>query len=214
MKTYCILSLFWLGVVCTPLAQQNDNCANAIALNLDNACKAAVYTNNGATAEAETVAQDPSCGLYQGGDVWFTAIMPASGVLRIETDNLGSATAHSITVYSGDCRNFNEVFCFRQDHEKTFFDPSLAGQTLYIRVFSLNGIPGSSFELCVWEPELPVNDNCVGAIELEAGESCFIDEYTNALLPQNLLESFKIHLVAPIWVVMCGSKPWFPPPEI
>ncbi|MGI9541843.1 MAG: hypothetical protein ACR2MX_01215, partial [Cyclobacteriaceae bacterium] len=70
MKASPIFLMLLILMVKSALAQENDNCADAIILTVDNACKASIYTNIGASAEAETIAQDPSCGLYQGGDVW------------------------------------------------------------------------------------------------------------------------------------------------
>lgn len=178
-KLVCLL------VACTAYfghlkAQQNDNCANAIALAVGASCDFATFTNKGATGEAETLAPNPSCGLYKEADVWFTATMPASGVIRIETDNLESTVQHSITVYSGSCGNFMEVLCSRQDRAKTFHAPELAREKLYIRVFSLNGAPGTSFNFCAWEPVLPANDDCESAIDIDASQLCTAATYSNA----------------------------------
>ena len=176
-----ILLFMLLEAICLGAsAQDNDNCADAIELEVGSQCQSKTYSNTTATAQADSVAPDPSCGLYKGGDVWFTAVMPASGALRIETDNLEGATPHCITIYSGVCGNFTEISCIRQDKERTFLAPSLAGEKLYMRVFGLNGAGGSSFELCAWEPPIPVNDNCGSAIELPVGETCAIGKYTNA----------------------------------
>jgi len=179
-----ILVLFIILIVEKPAfqvcAQTNDNCASAIALQVGSSCNSSVFENVSATAEPVSVAPDPSCGVYKGGDVWFTLEMPSSGALRIETSNLASATPHSIVMYTGTCGAFTEIRCIQLDKQKTIFDPSLAGQTLYIRMYNYNSTNGSSFELCVWEPPIPFNDNCQAAIELTPGETCNFGTYSNA----------------------------------
>ncbi len=170
--TYLLLPGHLLGWSNGTLAQSNDNCEDAIPLNVGSTCSISVFSNNSATSESEGVAADPSCGQYQGADVWFTAEMPASGALRIETDNLASSVAHSIVIYEGECGDFTEVLCVQLDHEKTIYNPLLVGQILYIRMFSYSNPNGSPFELCVWEPVIPENDNCESAAEIVMSENC------------------------------------------
>lgn len=161
--------------------QTNDDCADALPVVIGQECSFSENTNELATSEdAEISAPDPSCGVYRGGDVWFTFTMPASGSIRIETDNLGGATPHSFVLYSGTCGNFTEIQCIQLDSKKTIFHPELAGQTLYLRMFSYAGLGGSPFNLCIWEPEIPVNDNCESAIPVKVGESCDAKLFTNA----------------------------------
>jgi hypothetical protein len=157
----------------------NDNCADAVELTVSNSCSLSIFSNISATAEPPEVAPNPTCGLYKGGDVWFTVEMPLSGALRIETNNLAGSIQHSIVIYSGTCGDFNEIFCLQQDRGRTLYEPSLTGETLYIRVFSFNGIPGSSFEFCVWEPVIPDNDNCESSTELDVLSDCTIRLFSN-----------------------------------
>jgi hypothetical protein len=162
-------------------AQTNDNCANAIELNISTSCDLSVFSNENATREDTTVAKDPSCGIFSGGDVWFTLVVPASGALRVETDNLAGATPHVMTFYSGICGSFTEELCIQLDRQRTVFRPDLAGETLYLRMFNYakTRLDGSSFELCVFEPEIPENDNCVSAIEIPVGETCNLEAFTS-----------------------------------
>jgi len=177
----CVLFLILFGYPVTLIAQINDNCANAIELNISASCDVLVFSNENATKEDTTVAKDPSCGIFSGGDVWFTLNVPASGALRIETDNLAGATPHVMTFYSGTCGSFTEELCIQLDRHRTIFRPDLAGQTLYLRMFNYaNTRPnGSSFELCVFEPEIPENDNCASAIEIPVGETCNLETFTS-----------------------------------
>lgn len=181
MKRTVIIVTILFSTNLPGFTQSNDDCAGAIHLEAGDQCAFATYSNEGATMEdPDSIAPDPSCGFYKGADVWFSVQMPSSGALRIETSNLAGATPHSIAIYSGTCGALIELLCIQLDKQKTILQPSLSGQTLYIRVYSYNGLPGSSFELCVYEPVIPANDHCEYAIDLTAGESCLAEKYTNA----------------------------------
>lgn len=156
----------------------NNDCADAIALPaLGVVCMPDTFTNAYSTGEATTIAPNPTCGFYQGADVWFTAVVPASGVFRVETTTNFSQNA----LYTGTCGNLNQFACSQLDGTNTYVFPNLAGQTIYIRVFSYSNEDGGQFTICLWEPELPVNDSCANAIALPPiGTTCTPDTFTNA----------------------------------
>ena len=153
----------------------NDNCEQAIILAIGTVCTIQTFTNALATAQPDSIAPDPACGHYKGGDVWFTFTMPASGKLRIE---LSPAQA---TLYKGSCGAFTKVDCMQLDGLRTIHDTSLAGETMYLRVYSYNNEEGAPFTLCVYEPPIPLNDNCGQAIILSIGTVCAVQTFTNAL---------------------------------
>jgi hypothetical protein len=172
--------IFLFLIKLTGMAQMNDDCSGAIPLMINDTCSFSEFSNVNATSEADSLIQDPSCGVFRGGDVWFTVVMPASGALRIETENLERATPHSIVLYSGTCGSLTEVHCIQLDKQKTILQPSLAGQTLYIRMFNFGTSGGTRFKLCVWEPDIPLNDNCAAAIWVPPGDKCSLKLFTNA----------------------------------
>jgi len=169
-----------------PSIPENDNCQDALELSTGTNCNLDLFTNAFATAQVG-IAPDPDCGAYFGGDVWFKTEVPQSGLLRIETQNLISATDKSLIIYSGECGAFVEMFCSELDNQVTFFDDQWGGETVYIRVFSYLTEEGGDFLLCAWEPELPVNDDCANATEIVAGESCAWGAFSNALATSEAL---------------------------
>ena len=188
-----------------PSLPANDNCEAAIALTAGESCLVGGYTNAYATSQPLSTAQEPSCGAYKGGDVWFKTVVPGSGYLRVETENLISSTSKSVVIYTGSCGSFTEIFCSELDDEENFYDPEWAGQTVYLRVFSYLTEEGGPFELCVWEPNLPSNDNCEAAIDLVVGESCMVGEYTNALATSQSLSIAQ----EPSCGAYIGGDVWF-----
>src|SRR5436190_24078876 len=63
----------------------NDDPCNAIPIVADAVCNYQVFSNAGATATAGAPA--PGCANYQGGDVWFSVVVPAAsnGTLKFDT---------------------------------------------------------------------------------------------------------------------------------
>ncbi len=159
--------------------QPNDNCADATLLQPGDRCVVREYSNLNATAEEISVASNPSCGSYSGADVWFKAVMPASGAIRVEVDNPLSATPPSFTIYSGGCGNFTEVSCARNDDGKTIFNSAIADELIYIRVYRYFSNQGGPFSLCVYEPQIPGNNQCENPQLLEVSQNCSLSTYSN-----------------------------------
>ena len=92
--------------------------------------------------------------------------MPASGVVNITTNPSGISDA-AMAVYTGTCGSLTLLDC-NDDYSTTLGgympeirirDISLAGQTIWIRIWPESG--NGTFSLCVYEPEepLPCNGN-------------------------------------------------------
>ena len=87
MKKYLLITIVFIVAFCISGYSQpaNDNCVNAITLNVgNNVCNFSTYTNVGATASTP-VPPALGCGNYLGGDVWFKFTVPASGHVIIDT---------------------------------------------------------------------------------------------------------------------------------
>ncbi|MEX2590681.1 MAG: T9SS type A sorting domain-containing protein [Chitinophagales bacterium] len=161
-----------------PVIPVNNDCANAIAINVGDSCSLEAFTNAYSTPDSSGTAPNPSCGFYKGSDVWFKFEMPLSGVLRVEKNNL--TTNAQIAVYSGVCGTMTQEFCMQLDNNRTYINQALAGDTLYMRVYTYNSEEGGTFEVCAWEPTPPVNNFCANAVALNVGDSCSYRRFTNA----------------------------------
>ncbi len=166
-----------------PNIPANDFCTNATSLGLVNGstCTSSTFTNAYTTSSPDDPA--PSCGLFSGGDVWFNFIMPASGQLAVDVDP-GTNVMPQMTLYSGACGSFTELDCkgydFTGDHKIVVNDPALAGQTLYLRLFQYYDRNGGTFDMCLFEPNIPANDFCSGATYIGSiGQECTQITYSN-----------------------------------
>lgn len=153
---------------------QNDNCSGATSLTVGtNFASGAITTNN---IGASTDGNLPSCNADAAENIWFKVIVPASGNLTIETNEVaGSLFDDSVlTVYSGSCGSLTEIACDDDTGQGNFSLISLSGQTpgatLYISVWKYSSSTESGeFRISAYELAPVANNTCTGAIALPLG---------------------------------------------
>lgn len=142
----------------------NDDCFNATTLIVGNSNAENVVstTNNDATNSGITPI--PSCGTYNNArDIWFTAQVPSSGLLTVETLNTGSGIDTAISIYTGSCGSLTEVACNDDidlgsgNYYSLINLTNLANATVYIRVWAYNDETTGSFGIVAYSPECPLS---------------------------------------------------------
>lgn len=154
--TVLILLLPFLGLRAQPA---NDDPCNAIALTVGASCTFSSRTNAGATATPGIPA--PGCASYNGGDVWFTAVVPANGQLIIDS-NTGGITDGGMALYSATAcgGTFTLIECDDDDSANGLM-PSITrtglapGSTVYIRFWEFGGDNNGTFSICAYSPPPP-----------------------------------------------------------
>lgn len=152
----------------------NDDCSGAVALTPGTVFEDNVLTGQtqlGSTDSGETPL--PSCSIYDpadpsgfGGDVWYSVVVPADGNIFIETqgDPSGDGGDSGMSVYSGSCGALAELDCDDDSSTDGFYslititDPTLANQTLYIRVFEYSGNSQLRFQVSAYSATLSVDE--------------------------------------------------------
>lgn len=188
-----------------PMAVANDDCATAFSLQVGSVFEdyAITATNVGAT---KTLGEpNVTCATFGfGGDVWFSAVVPASGTLSFETqaDAASALNDTGLSAYAGTCGGGLEALgCSDDEGVDGFSILHLAGltpgATIYARVWEYaNDNPGtfrvSAYDASLGAPELvsgsfrffpnPVND----VLHLSADETITTVNLVN-LLGQTLL---------------------------
>ncbi len=144
----------------------NDDCANAIpvAVGAGGICTEVTGTNIGATDSGVAA---PGCSSYGGGDVWFSAVVPASGNVTFASDY---AAANSLTdigmaLYTGTCGSLTETLCDDDSGNGLMSSISATGltpgSTVFIRVWEYGNDATGDFDLCFSEPPLSdSNQDC------------------------------------------------------
>jgi hypothetical protein len=117
----------------------------------------------------------PSCGIYAGGDIWFSLVVPASGIVKIENYAV-TLTDVGMSVYteSGGCSGaLTEIACDDNSGFGSMSKITLSGQTpgntLYIRVWDNNNDQTGTFEIDAADLS---SDYCVTGDGTDLGSGC------------------------------------------
>lgn len=144
----------YLTITYTTPALSNDEPCSAIPLTVNTSCSYTTYTNAGATASAGIPA--PGCASYSGGDVWFSAVVPATGILTVDTQT-GVITDGGIAFYTGACGSLSLLAC-DDDSSVNGLMPYISltgltpGQTIFIRVWEYGNDNNGTFGICATAP--------------------------------------------------------------
>lgn len=135
----------------------NDEPCNAISLTVNTTCSYATYTNSGAAASGGIPA--PGCASYSGSDVWFSAVVPATGVLTVDMQ-AGVMTDSGMAFYSGTCGSLTLLECDDDDSTNGLMSNiSMSGltpgQTIFIRVWEYGNDNNGTFGICATTPSCP-----------------------------------------------------------
>lgn len=117
----------------------NDECSNAINLSVGASSFNDFPANVNLTSATNSGAPAPTCGNFQGGDVWYTATVPVSGNIVIETNGAGIYDT-GLEVYTGACGTLSLVSC--DDN---------SGNGDYSKIVLLGQTPGTVLRIRVWE---------------------------------------------------------------
>ena len=138
----------------------NDDCASATALTVGAAgvCNNVTATNDGAT---DSGIADPGCASYNGGDLWFSLLVPGSGNVTIETSSAGGFTDSGMAVYNGSCGSLNLIECNDDGGAGLYSLISLTGQvagtTIWVRVWEYGNNSFGNFNVCAYEPAVTLS---------------------------------------------------------
>ncbi len=142
--------------VTDPIPPANDEPCNAVALSAPVACTSTTGTTYVATSSTSIAAPASTCGTYSGADVWYSVVVPASGIMKIAT-TAGLMTDAAMEVYTGSCTAMTAIACNDNGTSPASAMPNLiiatqpAGTQLYIRVYPNGTATTGSFGICATE---------------------------------------------------------------
>lgn len=133
----------------------NDDPCGAIALSVSSTCVFTLGSNIDATTTTGIL--PPGCGGSISEDVWFKAIVPQSGSMIIDAEQItGYFADGAMAAYKGSCNTLILVGC-NDDYGGGGNMPYLSltnqtpGDTIFIRFWKYGGGTGN-FNLCITEP--------------------------------------------------------------
>ncbi len=168
---------------------ENDECNSAIDIPVTPGF--CVHPVSGDLTNATTSLEfgSPACtALSSSEDVWFKAVVPASGNLKVQTFAVNKRINDLVMeVYSGTCGNLQLIGCYDDDdflpppskgHPSAEFKNRAAGEILYFRILGKGSINNGPFVIGAWDPSI--------VSEISAGGVCIpIEKITIDSVHQN-----------------------------
>jgi gliding motility-associated-like protein len=159
---------FGICVTTPPPPPANDNCTGAIPLTVNPSFVCTASTLGTTVSATASTAPAPTCAATGvNDDVWFSFVATNTSHAISLTNVTGLTTNMAMSVYSGTCASLVHVQC--SDPDNMTLIGLTAGQTYYVRVWTVVTTPGSfaNFTICVGTPPPPpANDNCASAVGL------------------------------------------------
>ena len=153
---------FDICITIPPAPPVNDEPCNAIPLTPDSTCNYLTFSNENSSATPNVPA--PGCANYQGGDVWFTVVVPPSGGLYFDGIQ-GVITDGGMALYTGTCDNLSLLAC-DDDSSPNGLMPRIRqmgltpGDTIWVRYWEYGNDNNGTFGICVTlPPPPPTNDD-------------------------------------------------------
>ncbi len=152
----------------------NDLPCDATQLAVESSCNPVSGTNAGAS---DSGIDDPGCGTYNGNDVWYYFIAPASQNVTVQVSE-GTLSNAEMAIYTGSCTTLSssdESDCDASAMPLSITDNTYTeGDTVWVRVWGDDGIMGT-FDICVY-------GSACSPISVNAGTDSDICDGDNILL--------------------------------
>ncbi len=157
-----------------PPVPDNDFPCDATQLAVESTCNSVSGTNAGASNSG---IDDPGCGTYNGNDVWYYFIAPASQNVTVQVSE-GTLSNAEMAIYTGSCTTLSssdESDCDASAMPLSITDNTYTeGDTVWVRVWGDDGIMGT-FDICVY-------GSACSPITVDAGTDSDICDGDNILL--------------------------------
>lgn len=143
-----------------PVAPDNDNCAGAVALTVNNDLDCGVVTSS-STFGATNSMPSGACFGNPNDDVWFTFVASATEH-EFTLSNIVAVTGTSVDLYlqvlSGSCAD-TQISVDCSDNDTDTITGLTVGETYYVRVYTYFSTSTASFDLCIGtDPLLSTNN--------------------------------------------------------
>jgi hypothetical protein len=175
--TYTLNGTNWVATMNCLSPPSNDEPCGAIALPVGvGSCSYSTMSN--LFASVSNVLPEPGCGSFSqtaSEDVWYSAVVPANGILTIQAVDAPAAGSMypGIAIYSGSCSSLIHQECA---YTTSTITPSSAtytgtpGETIYIRVWDYTDNTGS-FNICASTHANVASQIVTGDTQINCGSS-------------------------------------------
>ncbi len=164
-----------LNVTCgsAPPAAAGDEPCTATPLTVGTSCNAISSTTAGSTGSTGVPA--PGCASYNGYDVWFSLVVPASGSVTIQTQANVITDAGMAMYTATNCSTLTLIQCLDDVNGNTMPSAVLnqtPGSTIYVRVWEYGGNNNGSFGICAFDNSPPPSSACLAPVPDACSSAC------------------------------------------
>ncbi|MGG7034032.1 MAG: fibronectin type III domain-containing protein [Flavobacterium sp.] len=185
-----------LNIVAKPA---NDEASGAIAL--IRGTKFEDHNITSTNVDATGSINAPTCGNFNGGDVWYSATVPSTGRLNFELQTVPDGiTDIAAAVYSGELDNLQLLACNSIDGFKQLalsFVERTSGEKLYLRVWENGGDQYGSFKVSAYDG--PVTEPVLGTDIFETNHLVYypnpVINVLNITMDQEITEIKVVNLL-------------------
>ncbi len=188
---------------CGVIPPDNDEACNATPLNVLLTCNYDTYSNT--NASSSLFMNQPSCANYVNNDVWFSVVVPSTGMVVIDTQ-AGDVTNSGVAIYEGDCSILTEITCDDDSSANPLMSTVTVsgrtpGETLYVRFWENGGGSSGAFGICAMtpppcdEPVAQATDFILGTVDNTAVNASFTGTATGYLIIQSTSSIPPLHPV-------------------
>ena len=163
----------------------NDFCATATSLIVGNNNTENIVTSTNENTIDSGEQPEPKCAKYNGGDLWFTTMVPASGELNIETLDAGGITDTGLAIYTGNCGNLTLLDCDDNSGAGKFSliqITNLPNTKIYIRAWQKKNDKFGDFNIVAYSPLCPFSTTWNG---FNWSNIIGPNEFTSAVIDNN-----------------------------
>ena len=158
--TFSAWSTLMFTTLATPPA--NDECSDAVTLTAGGVYGEFLTDGTNDSATLSSQASPTTCFGFNGGDIWYSVVVPASGSITVETGNSSTGATGIdtvITAYSGTCGALTQVSCDDDGgttgaYSMVALTGQVAGSTIYIRVYEYGNNNFGGFGISAYDGSL------------------------------------------------------------
>ncbi len=125
----------------------NDYAANAIPVTVaaaNSGCASPTIANNNGASDSSPVNGVPACGTFNGGDIWFSFVAPATGEIKVIVPSVGEWSSFVHAIYVNDILSNTALYCDGN------YDINIAANTPDEVIYS--GLtPGDTYLFRTWD---------------------------------------------------------------
>ena len=154
-------TVFNICIGTMPPPPANDDCEGAVTLIPAATLAEGLVVGSVASATDTANVEEPSCASYNGGDVWYSVVVPASGNISIETIGANGINSFDsgMAAYAGACGALSQIACDDDggdtgNFSKISLTGRTPGETIYVRVWEYSNDEVEPFSIGAYDASL------------------------------------------------------------